>query len=137
MSLLKIGAVAKLTGLSVQGIRYYQQLGLIHSQQRTQAGYRLFPPDTLAKIHFIQRCQRIGFSLPEITDMLNLQDTPSAGAAQVKQKVEDKIALIQQKIDDLEEVKHSLAQLSNSCSGRGSLDECPIYETLWRSDTPE
>ena len=84
MDLFKIGVIAKMTGISVQALRYYQQRGLINPKQQLESGYRLYSPDVIERIKFIQRCQSIGFALEEILELLNLQDDPNVKAAVVK-----------------------------------------------------
>ncbi|OUS22776.1 heavy metal-responsive transcriptional regulator ['Osedax' symbiont bacterium Rs2_46_30_T18] len=131
MDLFKIGVIAKMTGISVQALRYYQQRGLISPRQQLESGYRLYSKDVIERVQFIQRCQSIGFALEEILELLNLQQDPSAKAAQVKQRVDSKVHLVEQKLIELEQLKISLKQLSASCSGEGNIDDCPIISNLW------
>jgi Cu(I)-responsive transcriptional regulator len=130
--LVKIGAIAKKTGLSVQALRYYQKRGLIQPKQQLESGYRLYNQEVVERITFIQQCQGMGFSLDEIVDLLNLQADPSAKAFEVKQKVDDKLLLIDQKLIELTNLKSALVQLSESCSGEGLVGDCPIISTLWQ-----
>lgn len=132
-SLVKIGVIAKKTGLSVQALRYYQQRGLISPKQQLESGYRLFDVSIIDRIIFIQRCQSIGFTLDEILELLNLQEESNISAAKVKSKVENKMHLVKEKIVELEALHASLAQLSESCTGEGLIGECPIIQELWQS----
>ncbi len=133
--LVKIGVIAKSTGLSVQALRYYQQRGLISPKQQLSSGYRLYAQDIVERIQFIQRCKNIGFSLEEISQLLALRDDPKVKAAEIKQKVEAKLAVVEQKIIELSGLKTSLQQLSASCSGEGLIGECPIISKLWSEAT--
>jgi DNA-binding transcriptional MerR regulator len=132
-SLVKIGVIAKKTGLSVQALRYYQQRGLISPKQQLESGYRLFDVRIIDRILFIQRCQGIGFTLDEILELLNLQEESNISAANVKSRVENKMHLVKEKIVELEALHASLAQLSESCTGEGLIGECPIIQELWQS----
>ncbi|EPJ48582.1 MAG: hypothetical protein OFPI_28670 [Osedax symbiont Rs2] len=131
MNLYKIGAVAKITGISVQALRYYQQRGLIAPRQQLESGYRLYCAEVIERIKFIQRCQGIGFALEEILELLNLQQDPNAKALEVKRRVDSKVQLVEQKLIELEQLKTSLKQLSASCSGEGYISDCPIIDNLW------
>lgn len=131
MDLFKIGVIAKMTGISVQALRYYQQRGLINPKQQLESGYRLYSPDVIERIKFIQRCQSIGFALEEILELLNLQDDPNVKAAVVKQRVDSKLKLVEHKLSELKQLKTSLKQLSASCSGEGYIGDCPIISSLW------
>jgi DNA-binding transcriptional MerR regulator len=46
---------------------------------RTDAGYRLYDDDTLARLAFISRAKQLGCSLEEITDLVDLWDVSGAG----------------------------------------------------------
>lgn len=130
MKQLKIGQVAKLTGLSVETVRYYEQRGLIPTPNRLASGYRVYPESTLQQLNFIIRCKELGFSLQEISELLSLQAQPDIQSALVKQQVEDKINLVEKKIIELEKLHASLQQLSNLCCGEGTVANCPIMDFL-------
>ena len=130
MKQLKIGQVAKLTGLSVETVRYYEQRGLIPPPHRLDSGYRIYPESILQRLHFINRCKGLGFSLQEITELLSLQLNPETSSALVKQSVEDKIILVRSKINELQKLQNSLEQLSNLCCGDGPISDCPIIDFL-------
>ncbi len=130
MKQLKIGQVAKLTNLSVETVRYYEQRGLIPSPNRSEAGYRIYSESVLQRLHFIKRCKDLGFSLQEITELLSLQINPETSSALVKQHVEDKITLVKSKISELQKLQDSLESLSGLCCGDGSVSDCPIIDFL-------
>lgn len=58
---MTIGQVAKQCGVGVETIRFYERKGLIPAGLRRASGYRQFPPDTVPRIHFIQRAKDLGF----------------------------------------------------------------------------
>lgn len=130
MTLLKIGQVAKQSDISVETVRYYEKRGLIPAPQRLDSGYRVYPQSILQRLHFIQRCKDLGFSLQEIGELLNLQTDPATSSALVKEQVENKIQLVKQKIGELKKIEHSLEQLSDLCCGDGPVSDCPIIDFL-------
>ena len=69
--LLTIGQLAKLVGLRTSALRYYEEQGLLEPLERTPAGYRLYAPATEQTLRFIQRAQRLGFSLSDIRTLLH------------------------------------------------------------------
>jgi len=69
-SLLSIGDVAAATGLRVSAVRYYDGIGLISASERV-GGKRRFDRATVARIRLIREAQAAGFSLDEITAMLD------------------------------------------------------------------
>ena len=67
-----IGEIANKSGLSREGVRYYESLGLIRSKP-LQAGsrtYRDYDPDTLKRLSYIRLGKRLGYSLKELPDLL-------------------------------------------------------------------
>ncbi len=130
MNRLRIGELARRSGLSVETLRYYERRGLIPPPERSASGYRHYPPTTLERLSFIRRCKELGFALDEIAELLQLEVNPAVGANEIKTRVEAKIGLVEQKIADLQRLRHSLRQLSSLCCGEGTLSECPILEFL-------
>jgi DNA-binding transcriptional MerR regulator len=66
----RIGSIASATGVTPDAIRYYERLGLVPKPARTEGGFRLFRPDTIARIRFIKQAQKLGLDLKEIRDLL-------------------------------------------------------------------
>ena len=60
---LKIGEVAKLSGIGIEALRFYERSGLLGRPARTQSGYRVDDTAVLKRLDFIKRAQVLGFSL--------------------------------------------------------------------------
>jgi DNA-binding transcriptional MerR regulator len=58
-----IGAVAQLTGVSADTIRFYERKGVLPKAPRNQSGYRVYPPELIERIGFLKRARGLGFSL--------------------------------------------------------------------------
>ncbi|GJL53021.1 MAG: Hg(II)-responsive transcriptional regulator [Nitrospirales bacterium] len=125
---MRIGQVAKSAGVHIETIRFYERKGLIAQPPRNNGGYRQYPQEAVARIRFIKRAKDLGFSLTEIAELLSFQANPMATCADVKQRAEAKILAIQERVKDLQTMKHALGKLVESCSGSGSLDHCPIID---------
>ena len=69
---MKIGELAKLTGLAASRIRFYESAGLLHAVARQANGYRDYPPETASVLEIIDSAQRAGFSLEQIRHLLPL-----------------------------------------------------------------
>jgi len=69
---LKIGELARQTGRSIKAIRYYEQRGLLEQPPRTEAGYRLYGPEEVARLRFVQRAKLLGLTLEEIRELVGL-----------------------------------------------------------------
>ena len=64
--MLKIGEVAKRSGVGVETLRFYEKGGLLDRPSRTFGGYRVYGEDVLERLAFIKQSQALGFSLDEI-----------------------------------------------------------------------
>ena len=130
MEALTISRLARLGGVNLETIRYYEREGLLQKPPRTPAGYRMFPSDTAQRVRFIKRAQELGFSLSEIRELLELRIKPGTKRGDIRARAEAKIADIEQKIQTLEAMKNVLRKMTERCDGCGPLAECPILESL-------
>lgn len=127
---LKIGVVAERGGVNLQTIRYYEREGLLPEPPRLQSGYRMFPEDTVRRVHFIKRAQDLGFTLAEIRELLALRIDHKRNSSEVRTLAQEKMAAIEKKIRTLKKMKQVLGDLTERCSGCGPSDECPILESI-------
>lgn len=130
MEALSIGAVARQAGVNVETIRYYERRGLLAQPRKPRSGYREYPLESVRRVQFIKRAQKLGFTLSEIKELLALRAAPRAQCADVLRQAEAKTRGIEEKIRGLEAMRKALAKLMAECSGRGPASECPILESL-------
>lgn len=122
--------VAQSTGITLEAVRFYERQGMILAPPRTEAGYRQYPKDVVPRIQFIKTAQSLGFSLPEIRELLQLRVDPQTTAADIRQRAEKKIEDIETKIQALQRMKQALTQITQACHGAGPASECPILDAL-------
>ncbi len=84
--LVPIGELAAATGVSVSALRHYDEVGVIAPAERV-GGKRRFSLDTVGRVNFVRRAQRIGFTLSEIRDILD--DTSGQARHLAAHKIED------------------------------------------------
>jgi MerR family mercuric resistance operon transcriptional regulator len=126
----RVGEIAQKCNVNKETLRYYERRGLIPKPSRTNAGYRLYPEETVHRLKFIKRMQDLGFSLAEIDKLLGVVDQDDARCSDMYHFVCQKIEEVQEKIRDLERIEHMLLDLKERCPDDQSLYECPIIETL-------
>lgn len=124
---LTISRVAKQIGIGIETIRYYQRIGLIEEPPKPLSGYRVYPVETLSRLRFILRAKALGFSLAEIESLLELGDGSCHESMLV---AKSKLALIQQKIADLQNLEQSLQGVVQACEINPETHGCPLIETL-------
>src|ERR1700737_4586063 len=69
---LRSGEVADAAGVNIQTLRYYERRGLLHEPDRTLGGHRLYPPEAVTVLRVIKAAQRLGFTLDEVADLLEV-----------------------------------------------------------------
>ena len=99
---MKIGELAKRTGLAASTIRFYESKGLLKSVDRLSNGYRAYPPEAVAVLAIIMNAQQTGFTLDEIKSILS--------ATAEGWRHAELMATLQRKIGDIEAMERRLAQ---------------------------
>jgi len=99
---VRIGELAKRAGVAPSALRFYEAAGLIPAAERTPAGYRLYAPELLGRLAFIQRAQRLGLSLAEIKDLLgSRQADGGSDRTRLQHVVAHKLAEVERRSADL------------------------------------
>lgn len=128
---MTIGELARQAGVGVQTVRYYERRCLLPAATRRASGYRVFTVAALERLRFIRRAQELGFTLSEIAELLALRLDPHTTAADIKERAGQKIREIEQKVRDLERIKHALTHLTGGCrGGHASTTDCPLLDAL-------
>lgn len=122
---LSIGQLAKVSGVGVDAIRFYERRGLLPTPVRKASGYRVYGRDAAARLGFIRRAQTFGFSLDEIAVLLRSREEVG-GVAAAKSLAQVKLATLELQAVELLKLKDDLAQLVNHCPGSGEASYCPI-----------
>ncbi len=125
---LTIGSVAKLAGVNVETIRYYQRLGLLGEPAKPMGGYRRYPAEMVKTMRFIKRAQALGFTLEEVAGLLHLEE--ACACAETRTLAAQKVCLIDRKLADLTAMREALASLVQQCDGGEPAKGCPIIHVL-------
>jgi MerR family transcriptional regulator, copper efflux regulator len=83
--LLQVGDLARLTGKTVRALHHYEELGLIEPVARSKGHYRLYHPETPARIRWIGKLSSLGISLTEIQELVRRR----RGSGSARQSAED------------------------------------------------
>lgn len=126
---MRIGDAAHRTGVSAKMIRHYESIGLIPTPARHDNDYRDYGDDDVHRLGFVRRARDLGFSIPEIRDLLTLWEDRERSSADVKNLTERHIEDLDTKIAQMREMRDTLARLANACEG-DDRPHCPIIEGL-------
>lgn len=122
-----IGQLAKSAGVNVETIRYYERQQLIEQPNKPSQGYRHYGEETLYRILFIKRAQQLGFTLSEISVLIELSQ---GHCSDVQHLAENKLTAVQQKMKNLRCLEKSLKALIGECQVNPDETRCPIIESL-------
>lgn len=126
----KIGEAARRANVNKETVRYYEKRQLIPKPDRRYSGYRIFTQRHIDQIKFIKRAQELGFTLSEIKELLGLRRDKHSTCSEIKQEAQQKYRDVVEKIEDLQRIKTTLADLIDSCDSEGPKGECPILKAL-------
>ena len=118
---LRIGEVARRTGLPVKTIRYYCDEGLLQPRARSESGYRLFDEENLAELTIIRSLRAIDVSIPELAKILEVRRAGVCNCSVLKDSIAAKMESINLRIDELAAMKEELARLLGSWQDCGGL----------------
>jgi MerR family mercuric resistance operon transcriptional regulator len=123
-----ISGVAQAAGVNVETIRFYQRRGLLAEPDKPLGGIRRYGEAEVARVLFIKAAQRIGFTLDEIAQLLQLDD--GTRCSEARAITEHKLADVRQRLGDLQRIEAALAQLVDRCASRRGQVSCPLIEAL-------
>ena len=130
---MQIGQLARLAGVSVDTVRFYERQDLLPAPVRQSSGYRVYADDDVQRLRFIRRAKALGFSLDETRQLLVLS-APGGDVAQVKDAAREKLRDVEERMAELRKIQDGLQQLVDACPGHGPQAACPILSALAGDD---
>jgi DNA-binding transcriptional MerR regulator len=122
--LLKIGELAKRTGLTVRALHHYDAIGLLSPSARSDAGYRLYNEADIARLHRILALRRFGLALADIGTTLTRADLSLATV------VARQIGLLTEQIQQAKALRSRLSQLQGQLADGQEPDLADWLTTL-------
>jgi DNA-binding transcriptional MerR regulator len=108
---LRTGALAKAAGVSPDTIRHYESIGVLPRAARTESDYRVYPASAIERVLVVQRALRIGFTLAELTEVLNARDAGGAPCRRVYQLAQEKLKGIEEDLEALKRTKRYVTKV--------------------------
>lgn len=136
---LKIGEVARLAGVGVEALRFYEKSGLLDSPSRTEGGYRLYDEAVLERLDFIRRAQVLGFSLEEIRRVIADSRAGQSPCAAVREIVRRRLAELDERMREMRSYRDELAVTLAEWDERGEAKGhvCGLIESSEVGRRPE
>jgi DNA-binding transcriptional MerR regulator len=109
--LMKVGELARSTGLTVRALHHYDEIGLLKPSGRSESGYRLYDEGDVARLHGIQALRQMGLSLAEIGVLYEGRGAaPQAIVEQQLRAIDAEIARARELRARLELIRDTLAE---------------------------
>src|SRR5436190_20447155 len=119
-AMLKIGDVARQAELSIDAVRFYEREGLLGRVRRSSAGQRQYDEETVRRLAFVRRATALGFSLAEVKSLLSLRVSARTPCERVRERALSKLADIDRRIAELQEMRDALSRLASGCETGGA-----------------
>ncbi len=105
---IRSGDLAQAAGVSTDTLRHYERLGILRKPPRTDGGYRSYPADALDRVNLIRNALASGFTLRELSTILQVRDTGGAPCQQVVEVAREKVQQLEIQIAQLTRLRDSL-----------------------------
>lgn len=128
MKMVKVGEAARLTGLHVRTVHYYEQRGLLEPAGRTESGYRLYGLEEISRLAFINRAKLLGLTLEEIRDLVSLAARCNEGEIlpRLENVLEEKLQETERKMAELAAFKENLLYYQRRLSEADPTTSCDL-----------
>ncbi|MCG7601694.1 MerR family transcriptional regulator [Halomonas sp. McH1-25] len=107
---MKVGELATAAGVTAETVRHYTREGLLSPRRNPDNGYQLYDSDDLNRLRFIQRARTLGFSVKEISDILEHADQGDSPCPLVRDLLAQRLPTIRQRIAELEALAARMEQ---------------------------
>jgi MerR family copper efflux transcriptional regulator len=115
---LRSGAIAKLTGISSDTLRYYEREGLLPRPPRDPNGYRRYPSVAVDRVRVIQRALDAGFTVAELRRVFRQRDAGGVPCNEVLSIARARLTELDSRIDGLLALRDDLKDLVSDWASR-------------------
>ena len=122
---LKIGELARRTGVTAKAIRFYERKGVLPLAERAPNGYRLYDAEAVGMLHFVKQASGLGLTLAEIKEIVAIRQGGRPPCTHVHQLLRVKASELDRKLKDLVEVRKRIRR-SLSVWGRRPQGRAPV-----------
>jgi MerR family mercuric resistance operon transcriptional regulator len=125
-----IGRLAEKVGIPASTVRYYERIGLLEPEDRTQGNYRLYGQFSLRRLRFIRAAQSIGFTLDDIRLLMGAQNRRSPSCRDVQRLIAARLTEIDKQMTNLRNVQKVLKASAAKCRKTERARCCHVIESL-------
>ena len=125
-----IGQLARQVEIPSSTVRYYERIGLLEPEDRSQGNYRLYSQKSLRRLRFIRAAQSIGFTLDDIRSLLGARNGRTPSCREVQSLIEERMADIDKQLRNLRQVQKLLESSLRQCRQTERAKCCHVINAL-------
>jgi DNA-binding transcriptional MerR regulator len=110
---MRIGELAEQSGVTAKALRHYERVGLL-VPARTESGYRDYPTAALGRVQFILAGRRVGLSLRELRQILDVRDQGDAPCTRALALIDKRLREVQERIASLSALQAELSAVAEA-----------------------
>ncbi|MBA2494692.1 MAG: MerR family DNA-binding protein [Acidobacteria bacterium] len=133
--MITAGVLAKQSDVPLFTIRYYTRIGLLKPLRNSQNGYKIYQPSDETRLRFIVAAKALGFTLPEIAEILDEAKHGNSPCPLVREIIERRIEENRRKIKEMKKLQKKMEntlkdwkQMDNSMPNGDSI--CYLIESV-------
>jgi DNA-binding transcriptional MerR regulator len=112
---MKIGEVARKTGVTVDTVRFYERRGILPPPPRQPSGYRTYTDGAVERIRLAKSLQALGFTLDEVIGALHSFESGNVDCAGEMWRMEAVLDRIDGKMDELRRTRREIVRVLEDC----------------------
>lgn len=115
---MRSGQLARMAGVSTDTLRHYERLGLLARPQRTESGYRRYPPEALERVKMVRQALAVGFSLVELARFLRSREKGGVPCKEVRALAALKLREMDRQLMDLKAMRDRVRSMLEDWDAR-------------------
>jgi Cd(II)/Pb(II)-responsive transcriptional regulator len=127
---MKIGDLARATGVEVETIRYYEKAGLLPAPEREANGYRSYGGQHLERLAFVRHCRALDMPLADVKRLLDFLASPRDDCGDIDALIAAQLTRVRARLSSLRALERQLSALQDSCDANHVKHECGILQEL-------
>ncbi len=127
---MRIGELARATGVDVETIRYYERSGLLPEPARRANGYRAYGARHLERLAFIRHCRALDMPLVDVARLLDFVAHPQSDCGGINELIDAQLARVRARLESMHALERQLAALRDTCCEPQAGRECGILHEL-------
>jgi len=108
--MLTVSKISKSTSVTADTIRHYVRIGLLNPKRNQRNGYKLFKVDDINRVKFISQAKHLGFSLNDISKILNHSHNGESPCPAVREIIQHRIEENKIKLVELVKLQHRMEE---------------------------